>query len=195
MLTGGIGSGKSTVARIFSRFGACVIDTDEISHFLTGKNGAALSRIAENFGAEFILDDSLDRTRMRQRVFSDPESKKRLESILHPMIREEVERRIEKCDSPYYLLVVPLFFETGHYFDLADRVLVVDCGEEKQVERVAARSGLSADMIHAIMGNQVSRTCRLDHADDILENGGEMDELEKAAYRLHCQYLDLINRS
>ncbi len=195
MLTGGIGSGKSTVAGIFSKFGACVIDTDEISHSLTGKGGAALSRIAEDFGTEYIHDGSLDRTRMRELVFSDQKSKQRLESILHPMIRAEVVKRIEKCAFPYYLLVVPLFFEAGHYFDLADRVLVVDCVEKKQIERVAARSGLNEKMIRAIMNNQVSRSYRLDHADDILENGGEMGELEKAAYRLHCKYLDLINRS
>lgn len=189
VLTGGIGSGKSTVASIFRKLGAEVIDTDEISHALTGKNGLAIGKISESFGKEYITDGRLDRAKMRKLVFSDAPSKKKLEAILHPMIRADVENRIASCEGPYYLLVVPLFFETNHYRDLADSVLVVDCSETLQVMRTMERSALGTAEVRAIMDSQVPRANRLAQADDILENCGKIEELEAEVSVLHRKYL------
>ncbi len=189
VLTGGIGSGKSTVASIFRKLGACVIDTDGISHELTGKNGAALGKILAAFGEEYVVDYTLARAKMRRLIFSDPSSKDRLEAILHPMIRREVEDRIASCTRSYCLIVVPLFFETNHYGDLADRILVVDCNEEIQIVRAMNRSCLSEAEVRSILKNQVSRTVRLAGADDVLENIGKLDELEAGVSLLHLKYL------
>lgn len=188
-LTGGIGSGKSTVASIFKKLGVCVVDTDEISHELTSTGGKAISRIADVFGSEYVEGGKLDRAKMRELVFSDAASRKKLESILHPMIRHEVEKVIAACNFPYCLIVVPLLFETRHYHDLADRILVVDCSEHLQVERAMARSSLTSDAVHAIMKSQVDRSVRLSGADDILLNEGDLEELESDVLLLHGGYL------
>ncbi len=188
-LTGGIGSGKSTVASIFSKLGIEVIDTDEISHSLTSKNGPAIKAIAESFGDEYVHDGSLDRGAMRKLVFSSESSRKKLESILHPMIREEVKRRIALVSSPYYLVVVPLFFETNQYLELADRVLIVDCSEATQIIRAMKRSSLGKGEVLSIMEKQVSRAERLKKADDILENEGSLEILEAGVLKLHRTYL------
>lgn len=188
-LTGGIGSGKSTVASIFSKLGAAVIDTDEISHALTAEQGPAIHAIIEAFGEGYIRDGNLDRPKMRKLVFSDESSRKRLESILHPMIREEVKKRMALAASSYYLIVVPLFFETNQYRNLVDRILVVDCSEDRQVERAMKRDALDEAGARSIMARQVSRAERLEKADDILKNEGSMDALEKAVLQLHKKYL------
>lgn len=196
-LTGGIGSGKSTVASIFRKLGVCVVDTDEISHQLTSIDGQAIGQIAEAFGPEYVDGGKLDRVKMRKLVFSDQFSRKRLESILHPLIRKEVEKGIAAANSPYYMIVVPLLLETDQYRDLADSILVVDCSEHLQVTRAMARSSLTEPEVLSIMKNQVDRSARLSRADDILRNEGSLEELESGALLLHGKYLAkcLINPS
>jgi len=192
-LTGGIGSGKSAAADEFAALGATVVDTDVIAHELTAKGGAAIGPIEQSFGAAFVVDGALDRKRMREHVFADPAAKKKLEQLLHPMIREESARRIavasEKNEGPYVVLVVPLLIESPDYRSRVKRVLVVDAPEETQVERVRSRSGLSADEVRAIMRTQVPRAERLAAADDVIDNGGARDALRKQVAALHQKYL------
>ena len=188
-LTGGIGSGKSTVSSIFGKFGIDIIDTDEISRELTARNGPAIGKILEVFGEDYVEDGSLNREKMRKLVFSDEPSKKKLEAILHPLIRKEAEKRIASIKSPYYVIVVPLLFETNHYGDLADRILVIDCSEALQIARTTARSNLTRDEVLSIMRNQVARPVRLAGANDIVTNEGSPKALEMAVAKLHRKYL------
>lgn len=191
-LTGGIGCGKSSAARIFAELGAAVIDTDEIAHRLTEKGSPALAAIVEQFGAACQLPDgSLDRAWLRRRVFSDRAAKERLEAILHPRIKRQVVAEMAAARAPYLLLVVPLFFETNAYRDLVDRVLVVDCDESQQISRTMARSKLSADEVRAIMANQVSRAERTRQADDILSNQAGQAQLATQCSALHQRYSSL----
>lgn len=190
-LSGGIGSGKSTVAALFHELGVAVVDTDIISHRLTQPGGAAIPLIREEFGKEYISPDgALDRARMRGLVFSDPAAKQRLEAILHPLIRDEMLAQAAAARSSYVLLVVPLLFEAPGYRQLAQRALVVDCTEEAQVERTMQRSGLTEPEVRAIMVRQISRAERLKLADDVIRNDGSMDELRAQVARLHRAYLD-----
>jgi dephospho-CoA kinase len=189
-LTGGIGSGKSAAAEIFKALGATVVDTDEISRALTAPRGAALRAIREQFGPEYIAaDGSLDRERMRRLVFGNPAAKQQLEAILHPMIRAESRAGVAAATAPYVILVVPLLLETGAYSDLVQRVLVVDCSEERQIERAARRSGVSADEVRAIMATQLPRAARLARADDTLDNDGGLASLRRQVELLHASYL------
>jgi dephospho-CoA kinase len=191
-LTGGIGCGKTSAAGVFAALGAAVIDTDEIAHRLTAKGAPALAAIAEQFGAASLLPDgNLDRAGLRRQIFSDQAAKEKLEAILHPLIRQQAISEMAAAQAPYSLLVVPLFFETGAYRDLVDRVLVVDCDEGQQVFRTMARSNLSAAEVQAIMANQVSRAIRVKQADDILSNRGRQEDLEQQVNRLHQRYLAL----
>ncbi len=188
-LTGGIGSGKSIVSSIFGKFGIDIIDTDEISRELTARNGPAIGKILEVFGEDYVEDGSLNREKMRKLVFSDEPSRKKLEAILHPLIRKEAEKRIASIKSPYYVIVVPLLFETNHYGDLADRILVIDCSEALQIARTTARSNLTRDEVLSIMRNQVARPVRLAGANDIVTNEGSPKALEMAVAKLHRKYL------
>lgn len=191
-LTGGIGSGKTTVAALFERLGARVVDTDEISHALTGAGGAALGRLREAFGERFFgSDGALDRSAMRDLVFEDPAARARLESILHPAIRSAADDALAGAAGDYALLVVPLLFETGGFSDRVSRTLVVDCPEGIQVDRAARRSGLSAEEVQAIMRAQWPRWRRLQVGDDVVWNGGQMRELEPQCERLHRIYCSL----
>ena len=190
-LTGGIGSGKSAAADEFARLGATVIDTDAIAHELTEAGGAALKEIERIFGKDFIRDGKMDRQRMRERVFSDPAAKKRLEALLHPMIREESKRRIAAAEGPYVVHVVPLLIESPDYRRRVDRVLVVDAPEATQLARVRARSRLPEDEGRAIIRTQAAREARLGAADDVIDNGGTRDALLKQVAALHQKYLQL----
>jgi dephospho-CoA kinase len=190
-LTGGIGSGKSAAADDFAALGATVVDTDAIAHELTESGGAALPAVEKLFGAEFIRDGRMDRSRMRERVFSDPAAKKALEGLLHPMIREESQRRIAAAAGPYVIHVVPLLIESPDYRRRVDRVLVVDAPEEAQVSRVRSRSGLPEAQVRAIMRSQAARAARLAAADDVLDNSGPRDALRKQVAALHQKYLQL----
>jgi dephospho-CoA kinase len=188
-LTGGIGSGKSAVADEFAKLGATVVDTDAIAHELTQKGGAAVAEVERTFGKDFIAAGAMDRKRMRDHVFADPAAKRSLEALLHPMIREESARRIAAATGPYVVHVVPLLVESPDYRRRVDRVLVVDCPEETQVERVRARSGLSEDEVRAIMRGQVPRAERLAAADDVIDNSGPRDALRNQVAALHQKYL------
>jgi len=191
-LTGGIGSGKSAVADLFARRGVTVVDTDAIAHELTAPGGGAIEAIHESFGSDFItLEGALDRARMRALVFGDPQSKRRLERILHPRIRAESAARIAAADGPYAILVVPLLVEAGADRTRYQRVVVVDCDEGTQIERVIRRSHLSDDEVRRIMASQVKRRERLDAADDVVDNGKGLDALEPQVERLHRHYLAL----
>ena len=197
-LTGGIGSGKTTVAQLFADLGAAVVDTDLIAHELTSAGGRAMPAIAAAFGQDVLYGDgSLNRAAMRRLSFSDPLQRQRLEGILHPLIREESLtncRRAERS-SPYVLLVVPLLIESGAYRDHVNRILVVDCDETRQIERVMARSGLSENEVRAIMAVQANRLTRLAAADDVVDNDGPCVELHARVSELHQRYLELSRRS
>ena len=187
-LTGGIGSGKSAVADEFGRLGASIVDTDVISHELTGKGGSAVPEIERSFGKSFVADGAMDRKKMRDHVFGNPAEKKKLEALLHPMIREESRRRIAAASGPYVVHVIPLLVESGDYRSRVDRVLVVDAPEEAQAARVRSR-GLSDAEIRAIIAAQVSRERRLAAADDVIDNSGTIDALRQAVFALHQKYL------
>jgi dephospho-CoA kinase len=189
-LTGGIGSGKSTVASMFGELGVLVIDADQLAHELTAPGGAAIAPIRDAFGPDSLdSQGALDRPRMRERVFADPAAKTTLESILHPMIRAETEQRAARATTPYVILMIPLLVETGAPSARCDRVLVVDCPESMQIERVMARSGLARESVEAIMSAQVSRAERLRHADDVIDNGGSAEALRPQVQKLHVRYL------
>ncbi len=190
-LTGGIGSGKSTVAELFAGLGAGVVDTDLLARELTEPGTPTLARIAAEFGPEVLNPDgSLDRARLRERVFSDPASRARLEALLHPPIRDLMLERAAGIQAPYVVLVIPLLFETGQQ-SLVRRVLAVDCPEPTQVERVRRRSGLPEAEITRIMASQIPRSERLARADDVIDNQGAPRALRPQVERLHRRYLAL----
>ena len=191
-LTGGIGSGKSAAAQAFADLGAAVVDTDAIAHELTAPGGAAIAPIRAAFGADYITaEGALARARMRELVFADAASKRALEAILHPLIRERSNARVLAARSPYVILMVPLLVESGDYRRRCQRILVVDCPEELQVERVIARSGLAAEQVRAIMATQATRAARLAAADDVIDNSGDQAQLRREAAALHRRYLEL----
>jgi len=191
-LTGGIGSGKSSVADFLHELGAAVVDTDAIAHDLTATGQPGAIKIGEQFGGEYLrADGSLDRDRMRELVFSDPVARKKLESILHPMIRSGVNAAVLSARAAYIVLVVPLLVETSAYRDLARRVLVVDCSEEDQIARVTRRSRLSEKTIRGIMASQASRAERLARADDVIANDSDLETLRQRTTQVHKRYLAL----
>ena len=195
-LTGGIGSGKSVVAGLFSKRGVAVIDTDEIAHELTRPGGEAIEAIRAAFGAGLIgADGALDRDGMRRLAFSDPAARKKLEGILHPLIRKESVRRCERAKSPYAILVAPLLVEGGVDRSRYARVLVVDCTEVQQVERAMRRSGLSEKEVRAILAAQATREQRIARADDVIDNSGTPEALERQVSHLNEKYLTLAAQS
>lgn len=196
-LTGGIGSGKSTVAELFAALGVAVVDADAIARELTAPGGIALPALLAEFGADVLAaDGALDRAQMRTLAFADSARKARLEAILHPLIRAECEARCAAADdAPYVLLVVPLLVESGAYAKTIDRLLVVDCPEELQILRVVARSGLAREDVLRIMAAQASRTQRLAAADDVLENVGVPSDLRVPVAQLHARYAHLAAAS
>ena len=191
-LTGGIGSGKSTVADLFVAQGAPLVDTDAIAHELTAAGGAAMPALRDAFGPA-IADaaGALDRAAMRRLAFADPLARSRLEAILHPLIRDLSAQRCRAAAAPYVILAVPLLVESGSYRERCQRILVVDCPESLQIERVMARSGLSAEEAHAILAAQASREQRLAIADDVLINDGERTILYPQVATLHLKYLQM----
>ena len=193
-LTGGIGSGKSAVADLFARHGATVVDTDAIAHAMTAPDGAAMAPIRAEFGDTVATaDGALDRTAMRAMVFADPSARKRLEAILHPLIRAESERWLahKPPGAPYAILMVPLLIESGDYRKRVNRIAVVDCAENTQIERVTSRSGLARSEIERILAAQATRAERLAAADDVIDTDGALAGLAPQIERLHRQYLEL----
>lgn len=189
-LTGGIGSGKSTVADLFAAAGASVIDTDVISHQLTAIGGAAIAQIRACFGDDYILPNgAMDRVRMRETVFAEPTAKARLEDILHPLIRQQTERLALDAQGEYLLFVVPLLVESGIWQQRVSRILVVDCSEQTQIARVMQRNALSNAQVQVIMQNQARRADRLAIADDVVNNDGDHALLHQQIRTLHQTYL------
>lgn len=191
-LTGGIGSGKSSVADLFVRRGAGLVDTDQLAHALTAPQGAAIEPLRAAFGPDFITSQgALDRARMRAVVFADPTERARLEAVLHPLIRAQAQRDASVCHAPYVVLAVPLLIESGNWHERCQRVLVVDCPVALQRARVMARSELPADEVDRIIAAQASRETRLAAADDVIDNSGDAGALVPQVSRLHALYMAL----
>lgn len=194
-LTGGIGSGKSTVAELFAELGVPVTDTDQIAHQLTAPGQPILKEIAAIFGTQVLTaDGSLYRAALRAMVFSDEHARRTLEELLHPKIRAAVATAITgHANTPggYQIIVVPLLVETGAYQQLIQRTLVVDCPEEMQIQRVMQRAKLGETEIRAIMAAQCSREQRLAQADDVISNDNDMETLAKKVADLHKKYISL----
>lgn len=192
-LTGGIASGKSTVARLFAAEGVPVIDADAIAREVVAPESEGLARIREHFGDDVIdANGALDRAALRAIIFADSDKKALLESLLHPLIRarsDELEQRARRDGAAYAIFEIPLLLESGRQRDM-DCVLVVDVAEATQVARVTRRDNCSAEQAHQILAAQSPRAARLAIADDVIENDGEERELAAAVKRLHHQYLD-----
>lgn len=195
-LTGGIGSGKSTVANLFLELGVTVIDTDAISHQLTQSGGKAIPAIGVAFGEEYITKTgALDRAKIRQLVFSNPAAKQKLENILHPLIFDQAKFQAEASSTPYILVVVPLLFETASFRNWVQRSLTVDCSEATQLARITQRQGMNEQTALAIIKQQMPRSQRLLLTDDTINNEGTLAGLGEQASRLNQTYLALAKRS
>ncbi len=203
-LTGGIGSGKSTVAALFAELGVPIIDTDAISHQLTQSGGDAIPAIRAAFGEAYIdATGALDRSKMRERVFSekpervisDTSAKHQLEEILHPLILAQTKSQAAASSAPYVLLVIPLLFETNSYQGWLNQTLTVDCSEQTQLARSTRRSGLDEQAVRAIMAQQLSRSERLKRANDAIQNDGSLTEIRQQIAQLHQRYMNLASRS
>ena len=192
-LTGGIASGKSLVADEFAALGVPVIDTDLLAREVVQPGHPALERLAAEFGAGVLdADGALDRARLRDIVFGDALRRRRLEALLHPAIVEEMERRVAASTAPYVVLVIPLLVETG-FERQVDRVLVVDCPEAVQIERLMARDGENAAGARRMLAAQATRRARLAAADDVIDNAGSREAVRAAVAALHERYLRLAD--
>lgn len=188
-LTGGIGSGKSTVAKLFSEEGVLIIDTDAIAHKLCAHNGIAIPFIIKEFGTSFITQKgSMNRDKMRQLIFSDPVQKTKLEKILHPLIFEVAQIEAQNAQASYIIFVIPLLLESIQWKDYIHRILVVDCPLETQIQRTMERSHLSKKEVLAIIHSQSSRQTRLESAHDIINNDKSIADLVQQVKKLHTFY-------
>lgn len=193
-LTGGIGSGKSTVANLFAKKGIAVIDTDQLAREVTRPGQAALHKIINKFSKSILLpDETLDRAKLRKIIFADPHKRRWLEKLLHPLIRAEMQKLIATATSPYCVIVIPLLLEIAPN-PLIKRILVVDASEEQQIQRAKMRDNLSEAEIKAIIYTQVTREQRLAAADDIIYNQGTLDELGAEVTKMHQRYLTLNHK-
>ncbi len=191
-LTGGIGSGKSTIAALFTRYSIPIIDADIIAHQLVKPGQPALVPLKQVFGQEiFNKDGSLNRDQLREVIFSDKEKKTQLEAILHPLIFQQMQSEFDKQTSPYSILCIPLLIETK-MMSFVDRILVVDCPVETQIARVKQRDLLSTERILSIISSQVSRKTRLSYADDTIDNSNSPTQLAEQVKKLHNKYF-LLN--
>ena len=192
-LTGGIGSGKSTVAQYFSELGVPVIDADVVARDVVVPGSEALRDIVAHFGTDVLRPDgTLDRARLRQHVFNNAAERRALEAILHPRIYDEMRRRIRLLRAPYCIAVIPLLLETGGR-GFVDRVLVVDTSESLQRARAERRDGVTAEAVDAVMRAQVDRETRRRAADDLVSNDGDLDALKRETEALHRRYLALAS--
>jgi dephospho-CoA kinase len=190
-LTGGIASGKSTVARRFVELGVPVIDADAAARAVVAPGKPGLAAVSERFGPRVLAENGeLDRRALRDLIFKDPGSRRDLEAILHPLIRADMEQSAESAVGPYVVLDIPLLVEGGSR-DRVDRILVVDVDETMQLQRVMARDGCTEQQAHAILASQASRSARLAAADDVLLNAGTVTDLRQAVDHLHERYLRL----
>jgi len=193
-LTGGIGCGKSAVSDLFAGLGVPVIDADVVAREVVEPGRPALEEIACRFGPETLLaDGQLNRKRLRKIIFSDTQARKDLEAILHPRIRLSMREQLRQQRYPYAILSIPLLLETGQE-DTVDRLLVVDCSPELQIERICSRDGTDPEQAGEILQAQCGRRDRLNAADDVIDNSGSLENLEERVRSLHCEYLAL-NRS
>jgi dephospho-CoA kinase len=193
-LTGGIGSGKTTVANLFAKLGVNIIDTDIISRDLTQPGQAALTQIAEHFGQSILsADGKLDRTQLRECIFKDPDQRAWLEQLLHPLIRTEMAKQVKAAHSPYCIAVIPLLFETSPN-PLITRTLVVDAPPELQLSRTQQRDNRPAEEVSSIIKSQMNREKRLSLADDVIINSSSLSELKEQVQSLHMYYLTLAHR-
>ncbi|SDO10594.1 dephospho-CoA kinase [Halomonas shengliensis] len=194
-LTGGIASGKSTVARAFAALGAPWVDADDVAREVVAPGEPALAEIAKRFGARVLNDDgTLNRRELREIVFADEGERRWLESVTHPRIRERLIAHLERLvadGAPYVLLVTPLLFESGQV-EMVDRALVIDVPEALQIERTAARDGVDADQARRIVAAQMPRAERLARADDVLDNGGSEAEMRRQVAELDRRYRQLV---
>ena len=196
-LTGGIASGKTTVANLFSDLGIEIIDADEIAHSITSKQGSAYSKIVKHFGEDVLGDDKkLDRKKLRTLIFSNSELKRDLEKIIHPEVYEIINQKINASQEPYQIIVIPLLIETG-YQNFVDRVLVVDCSMETQLARLINRDNETMKNARKIIANQIERNQRLKFADDIIENEKKtsINVLKNKILQLHETYLELPKKN
>jgi len=193
-LTGGIGSGKSEVSSAFSRLGVEVVDADAIAHELSAPGEAGHAAIRGAFGDVVLLPTGeLDRAALRRRVFEDAAQRARLEAALHPLIAAHVRKIIGEWKGPYGVAVVPLLLERGSLLPLIDRVLVVDCPESMQVQRVMARSAMSEQEVRAVMATQIDRQSRLERADDVIDNSQGVDAIAPQVEKLDLRYRALAD--
>lgn len=194
-LTGGIGSGKTAVSDLLGKLGAGVIDTDLISHQITAPGGKAIPLITKEFGADFIdPQGALERPKMRALVFADSNARQALEKITHPLIQQETAKQafeLAKSGAPYLVFVVPLLIESGSWVNLIDYLIVVDCPEETQIQRVMHRSNMTRLDVENILKAQTSRKVRLAAANAVIENQGSLDELKSEVLKLHQELLKI----
>lgn len=195
-LTGGIGSGKTTVANMFGALGVDLIDADLVARQVVTKGAPALDAIAQHFGAEFINESGeLDRAKLRAKIFSEPQAKQWLNQLLHPLIRTEIIRQISEVSSPYCLLIAPLLIENNLHQQVA-RVLVVDVDEHTQQQRTMARDKVAREQVQAIIAAQLPRKQRLSYADDIIDNSNQdLTLVSSQVNKLHQKYLKLAQKS
>ena len=196
-LTGGIASGKTTVANLFSDLGIKIIDADEIAHSITSKQGSAYNKIVKHFGEDVIGNDKeLDRKKLRTMIFNNSELKRDLEQIIHPEVYAIINQKINASQEPYQIIVIPLLIETG-YQNFVDRVLIVDCSMETQLARLINRDNETMKNARKIIANQIERSERLKFADDIIENERKtsINVLKKKILQLHETYLELHEKS
>jgi len=190
-LTGGIGCGKTTVSNLFAGFGVPILDADQVARELTEKGQPALDRIREAFGGQILnADGSLNRLQLKRIIFADAEQKRKLEAMLHPLIWAALNAKSAQLAAPYCILSIPLLFETKMEA-IVDRILVVDCPVELQIERVSQRDRLAIETIRAIIDSQVHRDYRLAHADDLLDNSQTDNTLAEQVKKLHNLYLSI----
>ena len=195
-LTGGIASGKSAVASRFAALGVPLIDADRLAHELVEPGQPALTAIVAAFGDEALdASGALDRRRMRNRVFADAESRRRLESILHPLIHDAIVAAVHECDKAYCVLAIPLFAETRSQYAWVDRVIVTDVPRAIQIQRLTARPQIDAALAERIIDAQVARETRLQLADDVIDNSAPIERLQQVVGRLHTRYLTAAKRS
>jgi dephospho-CoA kinase len=193
-LTGGIASGKSTVAQRFTELGVPVIDADEASRAVVAPGAAGLTKVIERFGRGIVAENGeLNRRALRDLIFSDPSSRQDLQRILHPLIRGHMEQSAEAAVGPYIVMVIPLLVE-GDSRNRVDRILVVDVDEVVQLQRVMTRDGSTLEQARAILEAQATRAARLAAADDVLLNAGTVTDLRQGVDRLHERYLQLAGK-
>lgn len=194
-LTGGIGSGKSTIAELFATLGVPIIDMDQIARQVVEPGQPALAEIIREFGSDILdAEGHLDRRQLRECIFNSPDKRHRLEAILHPLIRQETERQLADLDAAYCIVVIPLLLESQQQ-SLVDRILAVDVPESQQITRTMQRDGISAGAVQKILAAQTDRQTRLAAADDIIDNAAALDQVRMRVVELDRQYRDLANNT